>query len=341
MVRACLAVALVTAVTPALADDGDDAPVASPVEVDPAGCGVQLRRAPEDARAVIAAQLAADPSACAGTLEVWIISSEGGLYVQARDGLGRVRERVVADAATAATLLASWVEIDAAQPLWTPAPTPAPPAPAPVTVAVAAPAHPATLAPGETAAVSAVAAPPRRARSTRSVGFAVIGHRTGTGMSGAGARLDVDLRRWRGWQLGGAASARWLDGGLTVRDPLAPQLLTREIERQTFDVLLTARRQLVIGPVTLAATGGVGVGVGRHQLYSWMENTGNTFEDAPYSVGPSVEAAASAGVRLVGRWQLEAGVATSMAGYLYSSGARPPVWADGGTSLLAGVRYRP
>lgn len=349
MVRACLAVAVLTTITPAFADDAPPpppdatpgAPVASPSQVDP--CGIQLRRAPDDARAVIVAALEADPGACGGALEVWIVASEGGLYVQARDGLGRVRERVVPDAATAAALLASWVEVDAAQPVWSPpvAPAAPPAAPAPTTVIASAAPGAVTVvaAPGD--AVVAVASP-RRGGRTRSIGVALLAHHTASGMDGGGARVDVDWRRWRGWQLGGELTALFLDGGdVFVTDPIDPSMQTAENARDAIGAMVTVRRPFALGRVAVAPAVGAGVGVSRHLLETWQPAAGSWI-DEPYSVGPRATAAVSAGLRVVGAWHVEAGVETSMATYRrVSGGGTLPVWADGGTTVQLGVRYRP
>ncbi len=76
-------------------------------EVEP--CAVRFVRAPAGMAPVIAARLQA-LEACAMPLDVWIVRSEEGLYLVARDGLGRMRERIVPDVEVAAALIASWVE---------------------------------------------------------------------------------------------------------------------------------------------------------------------------------------------------------------------------------------
>src|SRR5690242_1871771 len=131
---------------------GDPAPGSEPAE--PA-CGVRIDRAPADIGAAIERRLFA-LSACGGRLDVWVIRSEDGLYVIARDELGRVRERVVPDVEVAAALIASWVETDAAAPLTTAGILPLPPPPAPPTAAM-------TPAPARVAQVDDPSVPPWRA----------------------------------------------------------------------------------------------------------------------------------------------------------------------------------
>jgi hypothetical protein len=69
-------------------------------------CEVTIVRAPDDVRAALAFAIAREP--CRVSLEVRAIATPGGLYVLARDFDGRVRERVVPDARSAAVLVTSW-----------------------------------------------------------------------------------------------------------------------------------------------------------------------------------------------------------------------------------------
>lgn len=78
-------------------------------ETEPAPCAVRFVRAPAGMAPVIAARLEA-LAACTMPLDVWIVRSDEGLYLVARDGLGRMRERMVPDVEVAAALIASWVE---------------------------------------------------------------------------------------------------------------------------------------------------------------------------------------------------------------------------------------
>ncbi len=92
-------------------------------------CSVSIARAPDDVRAEIERQVAAEPT-CRNTLEVRVVPTDGGLYLFARDERGRVRERIVPDAKSAGVLVASWVADDTV----TAGPPPAPPLPPPAPV---------------------------------------------------------------------------------------------------------------------------------------------------------------------------------------------------------------
>ncbi|MCB9572353.1 MAG: hypothetical protein H6709_09735 [Kofleriaceae bacterium] len=338
---------------PVAAADGDE-PVARPAD-DP--CGVHIVRAPDDLRAAVAARLAADASACAGTLDVWLIPTDGGVYVQARDRIGRVRERVVADAATAATLLASWVEVDAARPLWDP---PRPPriaeptrdddgaaggaepaarpaddavATAPVTRATLLP--PAATAPGVTTTGVGVAPAPGR----RTWSIAALSHVTGSGMAGVGGRVQVDLLRRGRWQLGAAATGLALGASPHLYAmPLDPQTTVEETGRTSLDLEVTMRRSWRLGRIDVTPSVALGAGAARHQL--WMSGR-DVYGDALYSVGPRVEGAITASTHLRGRWRVEAGAGTSLAGHrqLVTDTDRIPVYLDGGTTVLVGLRH--
>jgi len=76
-----------------------------------APCAVEIVRAPEGVREVVDHWVAAEPK-CAARLEVRIVATKQGLYVIARDGGGRVHDRVVPDAQTAGVLIASWAADD-------------------------------------------------------------------------------------------------------------------------------------------------------------------------------------------------------------------------------------
>lgn len=102
-------------------------PVAGPVATT---CSVTIVRAPDPVRLTIEQTLAREH--CTLALQVRIIPTEGGLYLLATDEHGRVRERIVPDAASAGVLIASWAADDglggAAPPVVAsgPAPGPAP-----------------------------------------------------------------------------------------------------------------------------------------------------------------------------------------------------------------------
>ena len=76
----------------------------------PTTCSVTIMRAPEQVRATVEQWLAKET--CTLALQVRIVPTEGGLYLLATDEHGRVRERIVPDAASAGVLIASWAADD-------------------------------------------------------------------------------------------------------------------------------------------------------------------------------------------------------------------------------------
>jgi hypothetical protein len=127
-------------------------------------------------------------------LEVRVIATEGGLYLLARDESGRVRERIVPDATSAAVLVASWAADD----------TPVIPTmnakvaesfgPGTVQTPVAlAPASLATTAPAETSS----------ARPSLLIGGTFTTNRDNHGY---GLRAELDLVTYGNWTLGIAAA---------------------------------------------------------------------------------------------------------------------------------------
>jgi len=117
---------LLAAAGPALAQPAPAPPVAAPPAA-PSTCSVTIVRAPDPVRATIEQWLAKEH--CTLALQVRIIPTEGGLYLLATDEHGRVRERIVPDAASAGVLIASWAADDglggAAPPVAAPPPPPA------------------------------------------------------------------------------------------------------------------------------------------------------------------------------------------------------------------------
>jgi hypothetical protein len=101
--------------------------VAAPAYAQPARCRVTIVLAPEGVRQEIEAWVAAEPR-CERELEVRVVPTDTGLYLSARDPDGRVRERVVPDAQSAAVLVVSWMADDSLGPtLPVGAPAPSPP----------------------------------------------------------------------------------------------------------------------------------------------------------------------------------------------------------------------
>src|SRR5258705_9803430 len=77
----------------------------------PGVCNVSIVRAPDAVREVVEGWVRAEPR-CSGELEVRIVPTDGGYYLFARDGAGRIRERVVPDPQSAGVLIASWAAAD-------------------------------------------------------------------------------------------------------------------------------------------------------------------------------------------------------------------------------------
>ncbi len=155
----------------------------------PPHCDVTIAHAPDEVRAEIEGWLAQE-TRCSLALEVRVVPSEGGYYLFARDALGRVRERVVPDAASAGVLVASWAASDGFS---APTPVESLPQPSPTTFTPAPPSSPIYV---ERVTSSRTASP----RWVSASAF------TST-LSGPGGRLDVDVARWGAYALGAAFGA--------------------------------------------------------------------------------------------------------------------------------------
>ena len=162
------------------------APVAAQPVTRPDACGASLAYAPDDVRVIVEDALRQEPS-CNSTLELRIVPTDGGLYLFARDEQGRVRERLVPDAQSAAVLIASWM-VDDSRPF-------APPPPPPV-AAFPKRAVPPPAAALQVDAVPAVAAEPKR------TGIVIGGGPIFGDGDNMGARIEVDIKRWKGLAFG-------------------------------------------------------------------------------------------------------------------------------------------
>jgi hypothetical protein len=312
-------------------------PVAMPEPGPP--CGVRVVRAPADLREQVETHLEADGSACGGVLDVWLVPSNGGVYVQARDRAGRLRERQVPDAAIAATLIASWVEIDAAAPIW------APPPPAPAVVAEPAPAAPA-LAPPSQAGVAATAAPalvaraPERRMIRRRVGVSAVGVLTGSGMEGGGLRVAFDALRWRRFDLGVALQATVVAGDAWYSHPSQSGTDITEQARASGDIMATIRTTFRFGRLHLSPQLAFGGGVAEHDLWIWTMS--DEYQMSPATIGVRAEAAIAASLPLGRRWSVEAQAGTGFATYSDDDvDDPPPVWFDGINTAMVGLRFSP
>ena len=160
------------------------APAAAQPVTQPSTCEVTISRAPDEVREAIEAWVKAEPR-CSTTLDVRVVTTEGGFYLFARDSAGRIRERIVPDAQSAGVLVASWVADDLI------AATPPPPAPMPPS------ATPVVAPPGDAPAVVATAQAPRTSNRWLTLGATVEveGH-------SAGVRGELDLLQRGKWTLG-------------------------------------------------------------------------------------------------------------------------------------------
>jgi hypothetical protein len=310
-------------------------PVASPSAIP---CGIRIARAPDDLRAAVEDLLAADPAACRGQLDVWLVPTDSGIYVQARDGLGRVRERVVPGAEVAATLIASWVEIDVAAPVWTaPEPTaePAPAAPAPAVAIAAAPPSSAT------ASIATRAPVPRPPASRRSYGAGMYYAVTGTDMGSIGVRADLDGHVWGNWRLSATLGAAAYDAASESFMDSSGTAWVQETGRTGIDGFATLRYSLRWGRFALVPSLALGAGYMLHEIETFP-NGGGSYMAQVDSAGPRAEAALTAEVALTPRLHLGVGVANG-ALFLIPLGDtydEPPVWMDSYAAGFAGLRYQ-
>jgi hypothetical protein len=330
-----LTAALLMAVTPAAADE-------APAEAEPAECGIRIHRAPDDARVAIAAELARDPAACREVLDVWIVPSQGGLYVQSRDSYGRVRERVVPDAATAAILLLSWVEIDTVEPLWrSPEPTPAPEAEAEVVAEAPAPS---VSAPGVVAPTPMVAerAPTETGGiRARAAGASAVVELMASGLDGSGYRGDLELGKRRGLAWTISAGVMMLDGYTQMNGPLDP-FGTHETIRTSGEIVVTATKRLGTRRFALVPGLGVGLHLSRHEAFTDTGIGNPSYDWSGRSVGPRLEGSFLVSVRTFGHVHLETGIRLSLVGYKqYTGEGQLPIWLDTGFALQLGLRWRP
>lgn len=176
-------------------------------------CPVEILRAPPEVQPVIEEWVRAE-RVCGPALKVRVVPTVGGLYVLAEDANGRVRERVVPDATTAAVLIASWAADDAAPaaPLTPPAPPsaapgtaiamepPVPPAPPPAPPAP--PPAPPSMPPSSVVLVDGGSGGRRGSRSL-DVGVVVTAN---ADTLSSGVKVGVDLATRFGLRLGVAGA---------------------------------------------------------------------------------------------------------------------------------------
>lgn len=173
------------------------AAVAAQPVTQPSPCEVTISRAPDEVREAIEAWVNAEPR-CTTTLDVRVVPTEGGFYLFARDGAGRVRERVVPDAQAAGVLVASWVADDLISPPQPVDPFMPPSATATASVTV--------VVPGATTPEPSVVAAAEPARPT-SRWFTLGGIWQMHGNGAGGVRAEMDLIRRGPWAFGAALAA--------------------------------------------------------------------------------------------------------------------------------------
>lgn len=174
---------------------------AQPVTRPERDCRVTIALAPADVRAEIEAWVSSEPR-CEHELEVRVVPTKGGYYLSARDERGRVRERVVPDAQSAAVLVVSWMADDSLGPVF---PTPVEREHGPVIV---------ETAPIVDEPVSLVGAPSLRRgfrieRAERAQRWFSVGA-AGSSADRMGVRGQVDLLAGRAWSL--AVAGGWRAG---------------------------------------------------------------------------------------------------------------------------------
>lgn len=280
-------------------------------------CGVHVLRAPAELAPAIEARLAA-LSACGRRLDVWIVRAQDGLYVIARDELGRVRERVVPDAEVASALIASWVEIDAATPLTGAAniqPSPAssgrfvaPPA-SELAAPLAPPAPELDRVPAVRAAASA---------DDPTVGLTVFAGFTSGGMTTGGALIDHDL--WRHEGLSVAAMA------VLTRDVASSYYIVRwdddffkETGRWGGAMMVELHRRFGTGRLRFTPSVAFGLGATRHEILTAGEapvgELAMPVMVGETTLGPKIVAQAALGVRIAASLDLELSAGWMFTGY--------------------------
>ncbi|HEY1816528.1 MAG TPA: hypothetical protein VGG74_29480 [Kofleriaceae bacterium] len=181
-------------------------------------CEVTIARAPADVRTAIETALAAEPH-CRVALELRVVATADGYYMLARDLHGRVRERIVPDVASAATLVTSWAaddELD--EPIGRVVRMPLPP-PAPA------------FAPVDQTDTGAPSSPPPPSG-------AFLGVYGLYGPNAYGVRGELDLYRRGPWTLGAVVAGVHHENATPFTDDLAGgQMEYGTLETTDFDLL--------------------------------------------------------------------------------------------------------
>lgn len=241
----------------------------------PDACRVTIAYAPEDVRAEIEAWVRAEPR-CERELEVRVVPTDDGLYLQARDGAGRVRERVVPDPQSAAVLVVSWMADDSLGPTHAPSRLEPP-------VAIGDDEMPVDL---EAPSLVATASP--HARGQRWLTLGALGSKESGGVRG-----QIDLYGGKRWSIGIGGGWRGDHHG----DDRVAQARVLFSTGRTFG-RIAVRLQL-----------GVGADLGapereRMELADTMASGGHDRRDG---IAPRAEAGVLAKVPITGGWGLVGG----------------------------------
>lgn len=253
---------------------------AQPVTRPDHACRVVVTLAPDDVRAEIEAWVGAEPR-CVRELEVRVVPTEDGLYLSATDARGRVRERIVPDAQSAAVLVVSWMADDTLGPRLPVRSLIEPPAAAPTSAGD-------DEIPREVMAPGLMRTIQRQAsgRGRRWLTFGAVG----SSRERAGMRASIDLFAGRTWSLGLAG------GGLRAEHDDRGTAQAR--------VLIGATR--TFGRISLRAQ--LGFGVDATPPADRMDRDAmTTARDERPHVVPAVEAGVLAKVRISRAWGVVGG----------------------------------
>jgi hypothetical protein len=252
--------------------DADAQPITGPDQVD---CAVHVIAAPPPVRVAIERWVSAEPR-CARELEVRVDETNAGLHLVATDKTGRIRERVIPDAQSAAVLVVSWMADDSiAESVETSSVDEARPSD---------PAPPPSIEDDESPLSSGVL---RRSAATNRAQWLTLG--LSATNEGLGVHGQVDLLgrgHWTiglggGWRQSGARTPDRMDDSSGVGDASAFTAYTRSFGR------IDARVQLGLG-VDLATRA-------------------DAMSPGSAALVPKLDAGAFIGVRLDDRWGLLGG----------------------------------
>jgi len=294
-------------------------------------CQVTYARAPEDVRKVIESWVRAEPR-CVTTLELRVIPTDGGLYLMARDGNGRVHERLVPDAQSAGVLVASWIADDSSPPAAGPqlpadapaidpnAPAAEPPSNAPGTTApaatasVAPEARPGAANTAPAAAPAAVGAP--TAVTVTAPAPAGIGHWLTFGIlaggRGGGLRGELDLLTLGRWSIGTALALS------TWESDLYSFTSSGFVDATDFRALMTLGRTIPRGRWSLR------LGVGAGFVHTSVDGFLGSQNLHASGVFPTAEATAMVSRRIFARWAVTTGAVVTWYAQEYNVMSQDP-----------------